>query len=487
MKSKIVYILAVLFAILLGSCQSDDQDFNYDPTNEISVVTDTTQYDIIQFEVLHIVPEITTTIKDDRIYKYEWSAYATVSPGPPIILSTEKELNEPIGLDVKSYHLQFNITDTETGVVYTQRYGLKVSSGFYEGWLVVNNKDGRGQLSFIRKDGLVIYNPAEEVNNKTYSGIAFDAAAPIDDITDMHQIYYFAGDNIYLFDANSFAELNTSEKLFGMHLSSNNAADVAIGAYSNNAYIINNGKVHLSSIYPNFEGAYTPALTGDYDAVFPMAFVNNQFNEFFGNTYFYDNIRKKFVYAGYTDVKITAAPATASSPYFDMAAVNRTMISAAKGTAGKYHFIMKDESTSKYFLYSLADGSPAGNQEISQSGIDQVKGFDALSSGADLAYFGIRNKLYKYDIAAKAVSEIFTFAASSQIADVKVYKKPYVDFSINPSDPDHNKKITVALNNGSIGEVYVFSLTGTGNITGNTFSEHYTGFGEIKSIKYRNR
>ncbi|MCI9843582.1 PKD-like family lipoprotein [Flavobacterium pectinovorum] len=487
MKSKILHALTLLFLILLASCQSDDQDFNYDPTNEISVVTDTTQYNVIQFEVLHIVPEIATTIKDNRSYTYEWSAYATIAPGKPIVLSTEKELNVPIGLDVKTYNLQFSITDAATGVVYLQRYGLKVSSGFYEGWLVVSNKEGRGQLSFIRKDGLVIYNPAEEVNNKTYPGPGFDAASPINDISDMQQIYYFAGDNIYLFDANSFSELSTSEKLFGIPLASTGYADVAIGSLSINSYLINNGKIHLTSISPSFEGAYTPALTGDYTSVFPMSFVNNDFNDFFGNTYFYDNVRKRFVYSGYADIKITAVPSTASSPYFDMAAVNRTMLAAAKGTAGKYHFIMKDDSTSECYLYTLTDGNPDDNQQINLSNIDQLKGFDALSDGADLAYFGIGNKLYKFDIAAGSTSEIFEFPGSSQIADVKVYKNPYVDFSINPTDPEHNQKITVAVNNGAQGEVYIFSLTGTGNIANGTFSEHYTGFGEIKSLKYRNK
>ncbi|WP_281631576.1 PKD-like family lipoprotein [Flavobacterium luteolum] len=471
----------------MASCQTDDQDFSYDPTNEISVVTDTTSYSVIQFETLNIVPEISNSIKDDRTYKYEWSAYATLSGKTPVVLSTEKDLNEPIGLDVNTYHLVYSITDTKTGVVYTQRYTLKVDSGFYEGWLVANNKDGRGQLSFIRKDGLVIYNPAEEVNGKTYSGMAFDAAAPINDLTDNHQIYYFASDNIYLFDANSFTELSTSEKLFGLPLVSSAPADVAIGSLSSTAYIVNNGKIHSTSMFAGFEGAYTAPLTGDYDSVYPMAFVNQSFNAYFGNTYFYDNIRKKFVFAAMGEVRINAAAATASNAFFNMASVNRTMLVAAKGTAGRYHFIMKDDSTSKCYLYSLNNGIPSANKEIALAGIDQITSFDAISSGAELAYIGLGNKLYKYDIAANTTVEIYEFPATAKIADIKTYKNPYLDFSINPTDPQHNKKITVAVNNGGSGEVFVFSLSGTGTIVNSTFSEHYTGFGEIKSVAYRNK
>jgi hypothetical protein len=364
---------------------------------------------------------------------------------------------------------------------------LRVNSGFYEGWLVTSNKAGKGKLSFIRIDGFVIDNPIEEINGKTYSGLAFDVASPIDSYSELQQVYYFSENGVYIFDANSFAEVGDSNSLFSSNITSNQKASIGVGAFGFNVYIVNNGKIHTSSLFYGFDGSYSPPLSGNYDSVYPFVFTNQSFNAHFGNTYFYDNGNKRFIRIGYNSPTVAIATGTPTSPYFDMANTNKTMIAATKGVGITFHALMKDDDTNAFYIYSMAGGLPTGKKEISLAGLDNVRGFDAISSGGNLLYFGIGNKLYRYDNSANTVDEIFTFSGGAQIADVKVYKNPYVYFSLSPTDPLHNKRIAVAVNNGENGEVFYFNLTGTGFIENSTFTEHYTGFDTISTLSYRNR
>lgn len=493
MKNRIKYAVVVLGLALssfLYSCEDDSINTNIDDTNDLTVTTDATDYEVIQYDELKITPDVSAKIQDGRTYTYEWSAYPRSggTTAEIVSLSKTKDLDKAIELKVNDYYLVFTITDSKTGVAQSQRYSLRVNSGFYEGWLVANNSNGKGKLSFIRVDGTVIENPMEVINGKTYPGLAMDSGAPIEALNGIQQIYYFTSQGAYLFDADTFTELGDATTIFSEEISAQGPANVTVGGLGYNMNVVNNGKIHTTSLFYGFDGFYSPKIiTSTYTDVFPFQFAING-GSGLGRTYFYDQTAKRFVYNSYAaPTTITYAAATATNVNFNMAAAKGTMLAAAHGVGTTHYALMKIDADASYHMYSLAASAPSGNKEISLAGLDRVKGFDALSSGASLIYFAIDNKLYRYDFAANKAEEIYTFDSGSTIADVKVYKNPYMYFSLSQVNEMHNKRIAVAVNKAGAGEVFYFDLTGTGYVTNSTYSAHFTGFGEIKSLSYRNR
>lgn len=483
-KKYTAVLLTAVLSFFLYSCEDESQNFDIEAANELVITTENTSYNVIQFENLKITPEISHSIEDGRTYSYEWSAVPTNggTTDEIVSLSKTKDLNIPISLKVNNYSLVFTVSDDKTGVAYSERYAMRVNSGFYEGWLVANNSNGKGKLSFIRIDGLVIDNPIEQINGKSYPGVAMDAASPIAEFSELQQIYYFTSQGVYLFDSDSFAELGDANSVFSQPITANGRANVSVGGYDYSVNVVNSGKIHTTSLFSGFDGSYSPSLIGNYQSVFPYQFVSSN-----GRTYFHDNITKRFVYLGFGSTDVLLAANTPSNVFFNMANTKSTMIAAAHGTGTIYYALMKDDASGTYQMCRLTNGVPTGKKELSVEGLEKVKGFDALSQGASLIYFAVENKLYRYDFAANTAEVIYTFDSGSKVSDIKVYKNPYVSFSLSPVDAKHNKRIAVALNKGTAGEVFYFDLTGTGYVTNSVYAEHYTGFGEIAALSYRNR
>lgn len=483
-------VLGVALSAFLYSCEDDSINTNIDATNELTITAEETNYQVIQYEKLSITPDVSATIQDGRSYTYEWSAYPRLggTTDETVSISKTKNLDAEIELKVNDYFLVFTVTDNKTGVAQSTRYTLRVNSGFYEGWLVTNNSNGKGKLSFIRVDGTVIDNPMEDINGKTYSGLAMDSAAPINELNGNQQIYYFSSTGAYLFDADTFAELGDATTTYSEAISAQGPANVTVGGYGYHMSVVNNGKIHATSLFYGFDGFYSPGIiTSTYSNVFPFQFAING-GSGAGRTYFYDNNSKRFVYNSYSaPTTITYAAATATNANFNMADAKGTMLAGAHGVGTTHYALMKIDADASFHMYSLAASVPRGNKTIALAGLDKVKGFDALSAGAALIYFGIENKIYRYDFAANTAEEIYAFPTGTNVADLKVYKNPYMYFSLSPTDPLHNKRIAVAVNTGTAGEVYYFDLTGTGYIKNSTFAQRYTGFGEIKTLSYRNR
>ncbi|MNX52728.1 hypothetical protein D3C86_834130 [compost metagenome] len=88
-------------------------------------------------------------------------------------------------------------------------------------------------------------------------------------------------------------------------------------------------------------------------------------------------------------------------------------------------------------------------------------------------YYASGQKIYLYDILANSSRLVYTFPADTKIADLEMLRAT-------------SKRLVVALNKGTAGEVYYFDLDNLGNFVGNTYVKKFEGFGEIVHLGYRN-
>lgn len=492
------YIHKILFLALLGtfllSCKKDSKDFNYKDVNKLTVATSATSYVVEQQEVLNIKTTISESLSGGGPYTYEWIAYkpedipsynlsATELGNQAIKISTEKDLNVPIKLAAGNYLLQYTITDTKTKVSTYNRYKLTVNGKYYEGWIVMGNKAGVAQLSFVRADDKVFMDPISTANNFQLKGKAVAAFSGV--ISMLEEVFVFTDQDIYRFNANGFAVSGKSSDLFNSTIPVKDPY-YTVNSINTDQYIVSDGGAY-GTLSPSFGGGnrYSDRFNGPDYYLFPYFMSGSRYY-----TIFYDNKGKRFLQNSYNTRALlpfpTIAPPVPPAPAlaYDLNNVGKEAIAIDRGPDNEYYCVMKDNSG--YFFYTLIPNlaNPTGiKQSILNSPDISIANTFASSGTLKQMYYAANNKVYLYDVLANASRLVYQFPVGTIVKDIEMYKAKGSYLKTNDL---YNRRLVVATYNGTEGEVYYLELSNTGDIVNNTYSKKFGGFGDIVQINYRN-
>lgn len=150
---KKIQTLFILFAFccFLAACYKDKGNYDYRPVNELNFSNiDTAKgYTVFFGETLTVAPQVKGTQDPNgsgKPYTYEWSLDFI---GKDSVLSTAKDLNVKLLVPPGKYTLQFKATDPETGIRFHIRTQLLVTSKVFEGFLVMNEVNGKTRLDML--------------------------------------------------------------------------------------------------------------------------------------------------------------------------------------------------------------------------------------------------------------------------------------------------------------------------------------------------
>lgn len=483
-NNKLIYGFCLGMIMLVTACQKDEQNFNYEKLNEVSIKAENSSLSVTSLDSLKIQPQITESNPGTDTYTYQWTLYPIVSSGPEDrkILSTEKDLNVRIEASPDEYNIQYKVTNVRTGVASFFLYRLSVNGAFYEGWLVSNNKQNNAVLSFIRADDVVFMDPASDVNNHTYSGKAINAAAVSRTLFgDVSLLLFFTDQGIYRFNLNDFVQNGTTRDLIPDSDVSPSFSAYNANKYMYDQYIVYNGGVHvgfgpgIASSPADILKPYTERLTGDY-TLFPAVIPSSS-----GGTLFYDNKNKRFMQISLISRTITAFPSVAPADpnpdnKFNMGNVGKTMIAWDYGVQNPYgsdqvYFIMEDQNGR--YLYLVSGIAPTSSQIIENSPEINIATAFATSGRVKHMYYAANNKIYLYDMMSKSAKLVYSFPSGLRISDLKMERST-------------STRVVAAVNQGTAGSVYYFDLDNLGDFVGNTYAKKFDGFGEIANLSYRN-
>lgn len=479
-------ILGVL-GIIMFSCAKDKGNYDYAEINSVSVKTQDTAFVLQQMQELIINPVLQETIPNTGdAYTYQWTVYPTVAdPGmsgvqkeqpKPILLSQEKDLKTVITLSPSDYFLQYDVTNTRTGLKTIKRYLLTVNGAFYEGWLVMSNVNNKVQLSFIRKDDQSFLNPIQQINGFELEGKGLGAFSAVIDY--MNKVYVFTDKTSYRFHADDFTLQSSDTDLFTDKLHFTDPF-YTVNSINTDQYIINGGHVYATiSEFFGTPGKYSVAFGGLDVDLFSYFFSGNRYYNSF-----YDNKHKRFVFADYNSRVLKAFSPIAGASY-DVSNVGKTMVAADLGMNETYYTVMRDDAGYYYYGYNPGEASPAESSQVIKNspGIDKATGF-AASSALRHLYYTTDQAIYLYDILANSSRKLYEFPEGKKIKDIKMYKsKGWGAFK----DPLFNSRLVVGTYNGTEGEVFFFDLAPTGDIAGGKYVKSFGGFGDIVQLNYRN-
>jgi len=485
MKNIIKVGIGCCLGAVLTSCVKDNNEYTFDDVNLVTVTTTDTVFTVQQLQNLIIKPTLTESLSNTGdTYAYEWSVNTTASLAEdedegtensnPDLLSSEKDLNVRITLSPSKYTLKFTVTNNKTGIKAIKKYDLIVNGAFYEGWFVINNKNNSGQVSFIRKDGEVFMDPIKGLNSVGLNGRVLGAYSAIS--SQMRQIYVFTDQEAARYSVDDFKLSATDSRLFNEKI---NFTDPFYCLHSMDQYMINSGKVY-ATLAPVFgvPGRYSQSFGGlDYEA-FPYLFMGDEYY-----TSIYDNKNKRFVHSGYNTRSFTVFGSMDDARY-DLRNVGKTLIAADKGANDEYYILMKDDASDLfYYGYNPSLASPARLTQAIKNSPEIKQTTSIVASGLfQHLYYSSGNKIYLYDILANSSRLLFEFPVGKNIATMAMYKDERWS---GDKDPLSNKRLVVATNQSSEGEVFYFDLATTGDIAGKNYVKSFSGFGEIVQLSYR--
>lgn len=396
--------------------------------------------------------------------------------------------------------IRVGVKDKKTGVSTYLNYNVLVGNKYGTGWLILEDKAGKGDLSFIFTDYSAEHGIYSDRNTAVITGpkkLEITTFPVTDDISTTGKRLYILADNgsqeyNYLTMVKKFdygflffsapAVQKPSVMTWTSQYTYSGVRSAALGI------AINNGKLH-SNLVGGFPGikkwgdiALNPQGNQNYSLA-PYAVGGETFPAIV-----YDNTAKRFYrvqaynptpVAGTLEV-FPSGSSTGVSSVFDMNDVGMTMLfQDSADVVNDYNAIMKGPDNLPYLLrYKTKNTTSAPLITLAkiQMNAPDVLNYTAAAGSTTTPhiYYGTGNTVSRYETSSNAVVEAYTFPASESVTAIK-YAKNYIDRS--------GPKLVVATWNGSESKVYYFSINATGAM-GN-YTHMVGGFAKIVDLVYK--
>jgi len=511
---KILYknILSVTLlsgVLMLTGCYKDKSTEGLLEQNKVGLSDPKTAtvINVFQGELLNLKPTLSQSMKnnmDDLSFK--WAVYDNSPTSsfvmPRFTIGEEYELKYVVsGEDFtlgQNYLLRLTVTEKSTGLASFLNYRLLIANKYGTGWVVLEDKAGKGDLSFVFPDYTVEHGIYTDRNTTVLTNPKKIEIVPFSITEDISA----SGKRMYILADGGSQEYNflTMVKKFDYSFlffsappvikpSVMNFTSGTLNSASRSAILgiaINNGKAH-SNLVGGFPGvkkwgdiALTPAGTQNYELA-PFASG--------GATYpavVYDNTSKRFFYIrGYSPTPVAgsleAFPAAASSTdAFDMNDVGMTMLFQDSADVVKtINAVMKSADNQPYlFKYKTESTTSAPIITLSKRQMN-APGFlnytaAASSTSTPHIYYSTANKILKYETSSNTTAEVYSFPASEQVTAIK-----YAKYSSDRT----GARLVVATWNGTEGKLYFFTINNVGDL--GSASHTFTGFSKIVDVAYK--
>jgi hypothetical protein len=480
--SKISTLVTGTLLLLCFSCRKYQVVNDTKKVNEVTIGLPA-NYTAYLGDTLHLVPVLSFTqdnSNDTGRYTYQWY---TVSPNLSgyykVIIDSTKNLTYKVSLSPGSYLLYCNVTDTVTGLFFRTSVNLKVTTPYYEGWLVLSDAGSAPRLDMVSYNANGVGTLYFDVLGKLSSDLKLTGEAK--NVLYSGNIYITTtGNGTNSVDPDNFSWKPTNNIRYSM-LDPTIPADFyadrfVIGGYQQALY--SNGNVY--TLYGPSFGLPVNRMQGE-----TANFSAEPFIAIGSYVYLYDQAKHRFaanfISANNTSCNPLPAYGSSGATLFDY---NNTGMDLVYMDESPYNgqevfAILKDTVTGKFHLTLFNDYGQTQDYYAEMTGTDLASATHfALNNNYGYVFYSAGSKLYEFDLGLKT-SKLMADYGSLQITDV--IRNPVAsqtnDLLVTLLDPSGTA--------GSNGILKIYSVPPVGGSL--VLHETYTGFGDIKGVTYRQR
>lgn len=490
MTKTIRLFLLFLIAVAFSSCFDDKGNYDYKEIGNLVLqdfprVTDNNnrfvclENELVKLNPNWVYPDGMSA--DD--YEFVWHRYPQDAKGE----YNHYEQGDTIGFAAnleyqvvdlpRDYYVLLRATNKITGAITELKFEFIISS--VTGWMVLDEKAGKGDLQIIRDadvvsggDGRIVkdYFSANNGGKKIEDGSLLGYSDT------KKYLYVFEKNGGYVFNPFTYKEIDgmTYGNLF-VSQPENEVPEAQFLGNNKVEVLLNDGQAYVAWWMSFGVTGFAPAvIEGDYlvapniapiyplSAKYTSVLFDMQNNRFF-------TIDK---FGG------VVAPVSAGGA-FNVGAIDPSLqyVFMGDGKDSETCLLMKDDAgVPTLFRANFLEEEPVALEQVKLTGLTDITNAKEYAFGTrgSFMFYATDNKIYLWRFGKEEATEFFTVGAGEKIEQIKMY--------VNSDDSENNGKILfIATSKGNEGKVYKAMFSEMSGLLQGTPQE-YTGFGLIKDM-----
>jgi len=497
--------LFVSFFLTFFSCKKDLGNYDYTELNTLEEITGLPEeVSSIYGKNLKITPQIKFTQDpsfDESKYSFEWTYIGPNGLGGSKLFTLANTRNLDLIMQVVAgtYGAYYTITEKNSGVKYSNRFTLKVVNEINEGWLMMNEVNGKARVDMLSLnasnnfdliiDLLAATGSELKLQGKPIMTYTYNTGVLIGPDAISYGIYFGTDQGTTKVDPNTFKWTRT------MGLSYEMFGDVPPGFYADlirqkqggAAYMIGKGNAYYYERALNiYYSAPINYITAEQKSFEVEPFIASDPVSAIAISIFYDKTNRRFVRHSGSAVTSTTIPDPdpAQKLFSFNTGMDLVYMRWIPFNGGEVFSVLKSPVNNKRYLarFNPSNNAQSYYSEIVATDFSSAE-FYAINPEFGYIFYAVGSKIYQYDMVYKT---------TKLMANLGAKKISYFDFYEfkRASKYTGGNKLMVGLfdpgiSDGTEGSLNIYTVPSlNGDIV---LEKSYSGFGRIKSLTYRER
>lgn len=490
-KNQIVLLLSLL--VICSSCYDDKGNYVYKELVKLEIDTVgkgiSPEMTALQFENF----KVPVNIKYDGDIKnlsFEWKIYpqnpqkeeSAKKFDAPLVLSTKAALDNIIYVTPDKYFLTLTVTDKLQDIKHFLRIKLNVDTRLSKGICVLDEKNGKYDLSMIRTSRLLTdMNPSDDkVYRSIFSGVNSREVADgrfLGYASAINTLYFFTKTGGFKLNANTFKIVSDDyTSWFSFPISINGTPEAFMQTSRPMQMLIDNGLVYVWDHKSMGTITFGDRLNGDYHAASYLPRIST--STF--STVIFDEKNNRFASINQFGSNVGVFPATPDAVFnLNDIGKSKQLMFMDNGFNEYTYAVFHDTQTLNYDLY-VADFSGTKATPVAKYKMDNCPEINknthyAFANRGNICFYASATKLYQYKYASTNMAETVHSFIGETITGLKVFKQPQ-------HAKDGKLLIVSTLTKNGTGKLYLIEFNElNGTIAGGT-QQAFEGFGKIVDI-----
>ncbi|MBA6152047.1 PKD-like family lipoprotein [Gelidibacter maritimus] len=494
MKKIFIFLLSVVMIIAINSCYNDTGNYDYSQLSNVTITAQDTVY-VTQFNTLTVPVEIDLDGMAEDDYTYSWRLWSNeIGNKLKKSISDTKELSYEVVEVPGSYTLVFTTTNKLTNVSEYKTIDLMVQGVISEGWMVLQEKDGKTDFDLImspyfserHQEDIILRNLYESVNGEPLQGHGLKISN-----------YFALGRYQYVViltdEGGVRLSATTMQKTYDLSTLMFDEKPLQPENYfyfdyywclgRGNEVIISDGRYYINELLG--EG-YTEPILKDGETYRASKWGPKQLWTFKGMIY--DELNGRFL--GIQNPYLTATPLPeAVGRKFDWNNMGAKLLYMDTGFKHYDYGLMEDWDTQELSLYVL-NFDVKNNFDVAMYSADNIPElanakYYAIGERGNVFFYATDKDIYLYDYAGSNTgNKAHSVPIDERITNMKIFK-PLVDRYIT-SHPYDNKILILSTHNDNTGEgkIYMYKFNESVGTIEKESEKVFDGFGRILDMDY---